>query len=392
MAAVRRSSPATAWRPLARALHPGAWWLWALGLAVAASRTTNPLILLLIIAVCCLVVMCRRANTPWAHAFRLYLYLGAFIVVMRVVFRILFSGDGPTVLFTLPTITLPPKSFGIELLGPVSAEALLSGLYDGIRLAAMVICVGAANALANPKRLLAAVPSALYEIGVVLIVTISLFPQIAESIVRVRRAVALRAGAGKGRGAIRRVLVPVLADALDRSLGLAAAMDSRGYGRRAAITPSARRTTSLLLLLGVAGLAVGAYGTMDGSTPRYLGLPMLILGIVAAATGLRLAGTRVHRSRYRPDPWRMAETLTAACGLVAGTTLYLTGRFNPELINPSLYPITWPTISPVVLLALLIAAAPALLTPRPPDPVRDSSDLDLLPDPGAVPSGSGAAA
>ena len=30
---------------LPRTLHPGAWWLWALGLATAASRTTNPLLL-----------------------------------------------------------------------------------------------------------------------------------------------------------------------------------------------------------------------------------------------------------------------------------------------------------------------------------------------------------
>ncbi|MDP9443673.1 MAG: ECF transporter S component [Actinomycetota bacterium] len=33
-----------------RTLHPGAWWLWALGLAAAASRTTNPAILLLVLA------------------------------------------------------------------------------------------------------------------------------------------------------------------------------------------------------------------------------------------------------------------------------------------------------------------------------------------------------
>ena len=31
------------------ALHAGAWWLWALGLAVAASRTTNPLLLGLLV-------------------------------------------------------------------------------------------------------------------------------------------------------------------------------------------------------------------------------------------------------------------------------------------------------------------------------------------------------
>ncbi len=35
-------------RPV-RDLHPGAWWLWAMGLAAAASFTTNPLLLLTIV-------------------------------------------------------------------------------------------------------------------------------------------------------------------------------------------------------------------------------------------------------------------------------------------------------------------------------------------------------
>ncbi len=50
-----------------RRLHPGAWWLWALGLATAASRTTNPLLLLLIIAVASLVVAVHRSDTVWAR-------------------------------------------------------------------------------------------------------------------------------------------------------------------------------------------------------------------------------------------------------------------------------------------------------------------------------------
>ena len=53
---------------------------------------------------------------------------------------------------------LPDWAAGIRLLGPVTLEALLAGLYDGLRLATMLICVGAANALANPKRLLRSVP------------------------------------------------------------------------------------------------------------------------------------------------------------------------------------------------------------------------------------------
>ena len=50
----RRSAVAVSGRGcqrLPRDLHPGAWWLWALGLAAAASRTTNPLLLALVLAV-----------------------------------------------------------------------------------------------------------------------------------------------------------------------------------------------------------------------------------------------------------------------------------------------------------------------------------------------------
>ena len=52
---------------LPRLLHPGAWWLWAAGLAVAASRTTNPLLLLLIVAVAGYVVAARRSPSPWSY-------------------------------------------------------------------------------------------------------------------------------------------------------------------------------------------------------------------------------------------------------------------------------------------------------------------------------------
>ena len=45
---------------LPRAVHPGAWWLWALGLAAAASRTSNPLLLVLVMCTAGYVVARRR--------------------------------------------------------------------------------------------------------------------------------------------------------------------------------------------------------------------------------------------------------------------------------------------------------------------------------------------
>src|SRR3712207_8930253 len=62
----RSDRSVTAGGRIARDLHPAAWWVWALGLATAASRTTNPWLLGLIVAVACFTVAARRTDAPWA--------------------------------------------------------------------------------------------------------------------------------------------------------------------------------------------------------------------------------------------------------------------------------------------------------------------------------------
>ena len=183
---------------LPRDLHPVAWWLWAIGLAAAASLTTNPLLLLLLVGGGDGRGRWRAAaDQPWARSFRLYVGLG------RADRRASGWCSGwcsaavrrhGACCSTCPTIPLPDWVAGITLLGPVTREALLAGLYDGLRLATIVICVGAANSLANPKRLLRSVPPALYEIGTALVVAVTVLPQFADSVRRVRAAQALRGG------------------------------------------------------------------------------------------------------------------------------------------------------------------------------------------------------
>jgi energy-coupling factor transport system permease protein len=355
-------------RTSTRALHPGAWWVWALSLAVAASRTTNPLLLGLVIAVAGFVVASRRGDAPWALAFRLYVYVGVVILASRVFFRILIGGeDGGHVLLALPKIPL----FGgaITLLGPVSAENLLGGCYDGLRLAAMVICIGAANALANPKRLLKAVPGALSEVSTAVTVALSVAPQLVESVQRVRRARRLRAGRVRGLRAIKGIAVPVLEDAMDRSLHLAAAMDARGYGRREYLSPKVRVLIAACVLGGVVGISVGVYGVLDG-TSSWPGVPMLFAGLAVAAAGFALGGRRVRRTVYRPDPWRWPETLVVATGAGACALLFGTARVDAQNLYPSLNPLRWPEVSLWHVSSLLVAALPALLAPRPPAVTR----------------------
>jgi energy-coupling factor transport system permease protein len=349
---------------LPRDLHPVAWWVWAFGLAGAASFTTNPWLLLLLIGVACLTVSARRSAQPWASSFRLYLWLGLAIVVIRVVFRILVGGgDGGRVLLHLPTIPLPHWTLGLRLLGSVTQESLLFGLYDGLRLATIVICVGAANSLANPKRLLRSVPPALYEIGSALVVAITMLPHLADSFRRVRAAQSLRGGdTGRVRG-LRRLLVPVLEDSLERSLALAAGMDTRGYGRSAGATPRERRTTGALMLVGLCAIAVGVYGGLDQTTPWWIGRPMLVVGVLASLLAVRGAGRRVGRTRYRPAPWLWPEVVVAASGLAVGAAVWWMSQHQLSIAYPTLT--VAPTLSLTGLSAAAFALAGAMCSPHP---------------------------
>ena len=348
---------------LPRPLHPGAWWVWAFGLATAASRTTNPLLLGVLIGVLALVVGARRGDAPWARGFKAYLSLALVVIGIRLVFRALLGGgDGNTILFRLPEVALP-ATVGFRLGGAVSAEALVAAVYDGLRLAALLLCLGAANVLANPKRLLKAAPAALHEIGVTVTVALSVAPQLIESALRIRRARKLRGGIHRGRHAVRGVLLPVLEDALERSLRLAAAMDVRGYGRRAHVPTAERRATAVLVVTGTIAVCIGTYGLLDATTPRLLGAPTLAVGLLVAAGGTARAGRRIRRTVYRPDPWRGPEWAVAGVGVAVAAGLAAVAGLDPAGMYPAVDPLTWPHLPVAATAVMLLGAAPAWLAP-----------------------------
>lgn len=345
-------------------MHPLAWWVWALGLVVATTRTTNPVVISLLVAAATLVVVARREDAPWARAFRWYLVLGACIVVVRVLFYVVVGIKTPgVVLLDLPRIPLPEWAVSVELLGPVTLTGLLVAVYGGLRLAALVICFGAANALANPRRALRSLPAALHQLSTAVVIAMSVTPQLVTSAAQVRRAQRLRGTAPRGLLSLPAVALPVLTDALDRSVALAASMDSRGYAR--ALPGTSDRRVAALLLGALLAAVLGTYGLLDGTSPWWLGVPVLAVGAGAALTGGVLAGRRVRRTRYRPDRWDARAVLVAACGVLAGGLLVAVTATDPAALDPSLSPLAWPQLPPVALVAVLLAAAPAVLAPPP---------------------------
>ena len=281
-----------------RVLHPGAWWLWALGLAAAASRTLNPVPLVLIIAVTWFVVSARRGDTPWAASYALFFKLSMVVIAVHLVFQVLFSGhaQGVTVLFTLPEVELP-EAAGVKLGGVVTLEAVLSAFYVALQLAAIFCCIGAANALGSARQLLRYVPAALYEIGIACVIALTFAPQLVTDARRVREASRLRGGNIGRTRQFGRLVMPIVEGALERSVDLAAAMDSRGYGRTTTSDPRARRITSALVVAGMLGVCLGLYGLLGGTTGSWLGLPTLLVGVAMVC---RRDGAR--RAAHRPDP------------------------------------------------------------------------------------------
>lgn len=353
-------------------------------MATAASRTTNPLLLAMVIAVVVVVVSARRSGESWAGGLRAYLVFGLFVIGVRILFRMLLEGQhGAHVLFTLPELPLPEVAAGIRIGGPVSLEGVLAAFYDGLRLATLLICLGSANVLANPKRLLKSLPGALYEVGSAVTVALTVAPQLIDSALRIRAARRLRGGTARSSRLLEQVLIPVMTDALDRSLLLASAMDSRGYGRSGGSTAGARRLAAALVIGGLLGICVGTYGLLDGAAPRALGLPLLATGVLVACGGLAAGRGTNGRTRYRPDRWLVEEWAVAAVGVAVAAVLYVTSSLDPSLLHPSLQPLEWPALPLGTALAVLAGALPAVIAPVPPGslptgPQRGSGPVEAV--------------
>jgi energy-coupling factor transport system permease protein len=108
---------------------------------------------------------------------------------------------------------------------------------------------------------------------------------------------------------------------------------------------------------------VGTYAYLDFSAPRFLAVPMLVAGVALAAAGFVVAGRRVQRTTYRPDPWRLPEVLTAGSGVAVAALITVVGIRDPLVLVPDVA--GPPELSVLSLVAVLVGLVPLLGTPRP---------------------------
>lgn len=236
-----------------RVLHPLAWWIWAGSIAIALAKASSVPLALSTVGAVAIVVWRKSENAPWSKSFRWSLKLGMWVIAIRTLTGILIGvPTAGRILFTIPQIPLPTWMPGIRIGGAVTLERLMATAHDGIIIASIIALLGAAASLASPHRLLRSLPVMVYEFGVAVVIATSVLPQLVTSSARIREAQRLRGQDVKGPKNWRRMALPLLEDALSRSLDLAAAMDSRGYGysrKRSKYRPNSWRISEYSLCL-----------------------------------------------------------------------------------------------------------------------------------------------
>jgi len=251
--------------------------------------------------ICTIGLLPLVGGKPIFEKMKLYLLVALVIATSRIIFRMIFNPgtNAGTVLIYFPKLELD-LGFGsvIGILGNFTTTALTQSLTEGLRLSAIVLGIGFAAGMANPRQLLKSTPAALYEISTAVSMALNLAPQLIKSSERVRLARKLRGRSNK-LGAIAGIVIPVLEDSINASLELAASMDARGFGR--VISKKMSLLVSVMILLAIALAGIGSYLLIAvGSSQIYFLVIAVLLSLGALIVGsLNNAKTQLIRNRFR---------------------------------------------------------------------------------------------
>lgn len=297
-------------------IAPTAWWLLGLSLAICAGITSNPITLLIIQVASVLIIGLAREEASWSRSLRFYLVTGAFVVLIRLIFRVTFNYDSPgDVAIFLPAFKIPFGVLGeINLFGRVSHATLVAAFRDGLRLSAIILSIGLANSLANPRKLLKNMPSALYGVTSAFVIALNLAPQLITSAKRIRLSSQLRNESHRPSNLL--VLIgSILEDSIDRSMALAASMDARGFGRRGTQTDRQLLLSRVSAFSAVSALAIGAYLLLSTEL-TWVSIACFSLAITGVYVSLKLAENANLRSRYNRQSWRVKDSVIAGISTV----------------------------------------------------------------------------
>jgi energy-coupling factor transport system permease protein len=340
--------------------HTWSWVAWLIAAAFPAFTLRNPLYLALVLGAAWIVYRALGRTTPIGSSWGSLVKVGLLLFALTIPFNALSIHMGQIVLFSLPD--------GWPILGgPITLEAVIAGAVNGLALFTILVVFASFNAVVDHYQLLRATPAFLFQAGVIVSIAVTFVPQMVLSAKEIRQAQRIRGHRFRGIRDLLPLVIPLLANGLERAIQLAETMEARGFG--SAVDPLSHRKTLVAqmgtlagLLALLAGLSVIAFFPAG----RVWGWTLAVLGIGGMLVVFRHQGHRVRRTRYRRPRWRARDTAVVAASGVAFAIVVAARFLAPEVLAYSPYPPAslLPPFSPVVGGALLFLTLPALLAPR----------------------------
>jgi energy-coupling factor transport system permease protein len=340
--------------------HTGTWVVWLIGAAVPAFTLRNPLYSVLILIAAWLIYAALGRSSLIGSTWGSFVKIGVFLLALTIPINAISVHVGRIVLARLP------ENWPI-IGGAITLEAIIAGAANGLSLLTILIVFAAFNAVADHYQLLRATPAFLFQAGVVTSIAVTFVPQMVLSAKEIREAQRIRGHRFRGIRDLLPLILPLLADSLERAIQLAETMEARGFG--STVEPVSQRLvlwTQSGILISLVALLTGLIVTTY--VPEWSPWGWILVGLAGMAllAIFALQGRRVRRTRYHRWEWRARDTLVVCACTITVAAVILGRAVAPETLAYTPYPPAslLPPFNPYVGAALLLLALPALLSPQ----------------------------
>ncbi len=336
------------------------WLFWVAIAAVAIMLARNPLYALTLLFVVQIVKLAHgrvdnELNVP-------LLRIAVIILVLGALYNALFVHAGDHILFQLPDWPL--------IGGPITLEAFLDGLSNGLTLVALMALFLTLNAIVPASELLRLTPMALRDIGVVVLIAFTYLPETRRHLIRIREAQAIRGHEMHGFRDWRPIIVPLLIGGLERSMQIAESMVARGYG-----SVNDRSSSMPERLLLVACLVAALVGWLLALWIGWPGWLVLLLSLMGLLVMMWRRGKLTNRTNLKPNRWMPADGFLIAISGLAFIVIIGINFTDSSLLVWSPYPsVTIPDFDWRIGLAILMLVGPAAIGSAKIELAIDNSD------------------
>lgn len=247
-----------------------AWLVWSLAAIAVALSSANP-IYRAIVAFAAIDVLVTWL--PPHRSLRPLAVMALVAAAIAMAMNVLAAHAGADVLVRLPD-RLPIVG------GPITLESLAYGGAVGLGLVAALLAVGPLSLVLAPHEIVDALPNRLDRTGIVIATALNFVGGIRRTFQSVADAARMRGWRPRGLRSLNEVLVPVVLTAIEDSVALAEAMESRAFGsgpRTSFASQAWSRRDSLVVGASVGGLAVFVAARLTGANLDWYPYPTLAL-------------------------------------------------------------------------------------------------------------------